>query len=308
MFCVNCGSPYDVAHRFCNKCGHATISSETSSEVLAEPRGTKEVTPETTTPPQVPFAPAPEVTSMSASSEAIGEAAGGGRDFYLFGLWLSLAVLALSFLMCGIAVNLSNPRHGFALALVSLVALSIFLFLAIRERRRQNSLEPASWSPSTTGRVLFLSICFAVVFSVAGAILGAKVGASGAATDAYIADLAQYRLYGKQLSDARNAAAETVPAQIAMYSTITSDVDRLQPVADRLVSEARQYEDRYPASQKVMNENIAVFQQTSKRCDLLRQQIRIADALAPMPPDQQLQEWRARMIPVLKNEDALDGR
>jgi hypothetical protein len=156
--------------------------------------------------------------------------------------------------------------------------------------------------------VLFLSICFAVVFSVAGAILGAKVGASGAATDAYIADLAQYRLYGKQLSDARNAAAETVPAQIAMYSTITSDVDRLQPVADRLVSEARQYEDRYPASQKVMNENIAVFQQTSKRCDLLRQQIRIADALAPMPPDQQLQEWRARMIPVLKNEDALDGR
>ena len=295
MFCVNCGSPYDVAHRYCNKCGHATTEINSPLQNLATKQESEALLP----------ADPPNPTRIPADQGEV--AASESRDFYLLALWLILATFALFFLTCAIAINVTNSRHGFGLALVSLIGMFVFFVLAIRDFRRQRGLQPAQWAPASAGRIVFNGGVFALLLGGLGVALGIQIGASGSATEAYLADMKKFNQYGDRVTESRNAAPETISGQIAMYSSISADVTQLKPVADRLISEAHEYEGRYPAAKKIMDGNIAVFQKTSSRCNFLEREIRIADDIASMPPDLQVQAWRERMIPALKDEDSLDA-
>ena len=156
--------------------------------------------------------------------------------------------------------------------------------------------------------VIGLSI-FAVLTLGGGMILGAQVGMSGAATESYIADLALYQNLGDQVSAARNAAPGTIEGQLAMYAQIESEVQSLNLVVERLKTENRAYAAKYPAAHATTTSSAEAFERTSKRGDLLLQQIAIAKEIGQVQGhDAQLALYRAKMMPVLTAEDRLDGR
>jgi hypothetical protein len=122
--------------------------------------------------------------------------------------------------------------------------------------------------------VIGLSI-FAVLTLGGGMILGAQVGMSGAETESYIADLALYRSLGDKVSAARNAPG-TIEGQLAMYAQIEPELRSLNLVVERLKTENRVYAMRYPAAQATTASSAEAFERTSKRGELLLQQIAIA--------------------------------
>lgn len=140
-------------------------------------------------------------------------------------------------------------------------------------------------------------------------ILGAQVGMSGAETETYIADIALYRSLGDKVSAARNSAPETIEGQLAMYAEIEPEVQSLNVVVERLKKENRAYAARYPAAQATTTGSAETFERTSKRGELLLQQIAIAKEIGQTRGHEaQLAIYQNRLMPVLSAEDHLDRR
>jgi hypothetical protein len=135
------------------------------------------------------------------------------------------------------------------------------------------------------------------------------VGKSGSETEAYIADLALYRQIGDRISQARDSAGQTIAGQLDMYRKIEPDVVALKRILDRLKDENQEYATKYPAAQKTNSSLVAALEKTSKRDELLGEQITVAKEIGTLQTeDAQLALYRKKMLPILADEDHLDGR
>jgi hypothetical protein len=150
---------------------------------------------------------------------------------------------------------------------------------------------------------------FLVVSIAGGMTIGALVGKSGAETEAYIADLALYREIGDRISQARNGAEQTIDGQLDMYRKIEPDVIALKPVIDRLRNENQDYATKYPAAHETTSSSAEAFEKTGKRDELLLKQIAVAKEIGTLQThDAQIALYQEKMVPILTDEDRLDGR
>ena len=140
-------------------------------------------------------------------------------------------------------------------------------------------------------------------------IIGALVGKSGSETEAYISDLALYEDIGDRISKSRNGAEPTIEGQLNMYRKIEPDVIAFKPVLDRLKDENQEYAMKYPAAHKTNSSSAVAFEQTRIRDELLLKQIDVAKEIGALQShDAQLALYREKMMPILADEDHLDGR
>jgi hypothetical protein len=308
-FCVNCGRPYEAFEKFCNSCGkplprpNLDIPQNPETNKLQEhstslPPHESEPTPEEQfiEPPPIPIEK--EVISPSI-------------PFARLTLFSALAIVCLSTVSFAVFDDIYRGKaYLLPFACVVLIACAASLGQA-----RSSWLKIAAYGvkgslPLRLRRKLVIGLSiFAVLTLGGGMILGAQVGMSGAETESYIADLALYRSLGDKVSAARNAASGTIEGQLAMYAQIEPELRSLSLVVERLKTENRVYAMRYPAAQATTTSSAEAFERTSKRGELLLQQIAIAKEIEQTQGhDAQLALYRAKMMPVLTAEDHLDGR
>jgi chromosome segregation ATPase len=135
-----------------------------------------------------------------------------------------------------------------------------------------------------------------------------EIGTSGAETNSLISDVDQMSRFGDRISNARNAAKRTVPAQVEMYKSIEPDVEQLNSVLTRLRNEYATYDNKYPSLHDTIAKALGGVETGLKRMNLLRQQIATAKELADIDDaDEQFRKWQTQMQPLLDRESELDA-
>lgn len=299
-FCVNCGREYAATDHFCNSCGSQVPQQTQISEQVREPLDnpvldTSEPSANPSLPPILDTITPPAVVSPPY-----------GR-FTLFCLGIMCSVSTLGF----VTMDDIYRGHPYLIPFSALVTIALALCVA-RARPLWTQIRSSSSAPEAVKRngKLIRRLCFFLLVSTAGGIvIGAQVGESGAQTEAYVADIATYSRIGDRISQARNKAENTIEGQLEMYEQIEPDVNALEPVTKRLIDENKIYSAKYPSAHDSNASSAAAFENTEKRCDLLLQQIAVAKDIARIrSQDDQLAEYREKMLPILKKEDELDGR
>lgn len=310
-FCVNCGRPYEASEKFCNSCGKPLPRPmvEVPSSIVVQTAQTL---------PQSPASPA-EASESDVSVEIVeapvkpphSEVLSSSIPFARFTLLGGLAIVCCSTIGFVILDDVFR-RKAYLLPFAFLVGVVLVICL------RQAFLVWASIGtygdhdslPIRLRRTLVRRLAiFATLASCGGMLLGAQVGISGEETESYIVDLAMYEHIGQNISDTRNGAEATIEAQLAMYQRIEPNVVALKPVVDRLKSENQVYAARYPAAHATTAASAENFVLTGKRDELLMQQIAVAKEIREVQGhDAQLAMYREKMMPVLAEEDHLDGR
>ena len=305
-FCVNCGTPYEASDNFCNSCGRQT--QKTANRV-----------PETTEPKPVFFSPpaqlaattyVPPPPAIAADDSTItqGEPVAPFGRFALFAL---LGITCCSTLGFGVMDDIFRRR---AYLVPFLIAVCIALAICVKQIRhlweKIGAIEGSDNSRVHLRGVMAWRLSFFLVISIAGGMtIGGLIGKSGSETEAYVADLALYRQIGDRISQARDSAEQTIAGQLDMYRKIEPDVVALKPVVDRLKDENQEYATKYPASRETNSSSAQAFEKTGKRDELLLKQITVAKEIGTLQTeDAQLALYREKMLPILADEDRLDGR
>jgi hypothetical protein len=188
---------------------------------------------------------------------------------------------------------------------IACIGCVLFLKLAVDKWK---SLEQMSTEPDIAVRrwkLLFRSISFAVVFVTIAGIVGFEIGTSGSETNSFVADIREMSSIGDRISQSRDSAGNTLPDQIAMYKSIEQDVEKLSSVLTRLRSEAKIFDQKYPAQRETNQKTIQSIEIGLKRASLLREQIAVAKDLEQLDSTAQWDEWNTRMQPLVDNENAL---
>jgi hypothetical protein len=215
-----------------------------------------------------------------------------------FGLCLSIAALNAA----------ANVAHHYwrvwpVAAISSLVAVVLMLRI------------PGAWRRIETGRddtgyprkLLTRSFVFVVLFVATAALVGAAIGHSGGDTAHLVADFKEMSRLGARISQARNDAEQTVPANIEMYKAIEADVQNFDEVLHRLQAELPVYDDKFPDQHEETTKSMQSIKIGIKRASLIKQQIGVARDIEGLSPDPRWQAWKERMQPLLDAETALDN-
>lgn len=303
-FCVNCGKAYDPSHGFCNTCGQ-----QLAQEVIPPSQSKPEDVPQPPPPPPRPASanmPTASAGNNLFSDSRIAEPRFAGLT--LLSLVLILCCSSIAFIAADDAYRHKPEYIVFFLTAVLLVALCIRgLHQSWRSTRsiEQQSASPAPLSGKLARRLAF----FFAITTLSGGVIGGLVGKSGSETASYLVDIALYRDAGDRISMARNSAARTIADQISMYAKIEPDVQSFKAVVERLKTENRQYDSKYPSAHADTQVFADALVKAGRRGDLLLQQIAVAKQLAKTKSDAvRLMGYRDQMEPLLAQEDQLDGR
>ena len=306
QFCVNCGRPYEASDNFCNSCGKPVPVIINRIPEATTPKPESFSTPPspviaTNVPPPPPAADSDEAKSQDQPTPPFGR-------FTLFALLGMTCCSTLGF------VVMDDAYRGRAYLLPFSIMVCIALAICVRQARgiwgKIGAIEAGDNSRVHLRGVMAWRLSFFLVISIAGGMtIGGLVGKSGSETEAYVADLALYRQIGDRISQARDSAEQTIAGQLDMYRKIEPDVVALKPVVDRLKDENQEYATKYPASRETNLSSEHTFEKTGKRDELLVKQIAVAKEIGTLPTeDAQLALYREKMLPILADEDRLDGR
>jgi hypothetical protein len=293
--CVSCGHPCDPSDRFCYSCGRAierqpeTLVSGTGESPIGSTGAAAQLQPETPSatlvPALQPFAP----------------------PYAQFAILALTSSIALSVIAFNIGDSLARKKWNStpstavaALCAAALLALSLWTWGTLSSITIGESERPSR------KKLLVRSTLFGVLFIVIALGLGAAIGTSGAETDRFIADIRQMSSIGTRIGNARNSAAGTVPAQIAMYKSVEADVIEWDSVLRKLRTDAEIYDQKYPAQQ----EGAKILKSVDiglKRAEFLRRQIALAKQIEALAPDAQWNAWQSQMQPIIDQENALDA-
>lgn len=152
------------------------------------------------------------------------------------------------------------------------------------------------------------SIFFAALFIGTAVLVGAEIGISGAETNSLLSDIDQMSRLGDRISNARNTAERTVPAQLQMYKSIEPDVQQLSSVLIKLRDEYAIYDNKYPSQHDTVTKTLSGVETGIQRMALLRQQIATAKEISEVDDaDEQFRMWQTKMQTLLDRENALDS-
>ena len=302
MFCVNCGKAYEPSYKFCNHCGFPlpSIVGQGEGEHAPEPPLGAATSVDTATetdegPTLVPTATAPPPQESAP-----------------YATFVSL-LLGSTLLISVVVFNVADgfARNRWQATILTAVAMVVAALLARSARcawRRVTSIEPETDAmlKRRHRRVLRNSAIIVLLFFTSAAIIGAAIGRNRAEAVQLAADLEQLSTVGDRISKARSAVEATIPSYVQMYKTIEPDVQELEPTLPRLKTELALYDGKFPAQHEQISKNIAGVETALRRMALLKQQIEVAKQIETLNLNQQLAAWKAQMMPLLANEDALD--
>jgi hypothetical protein len=304
-FCVKCGTPYEASDNFCNSCGRQT--QKTGDQVS-----------ETTQPSQVLFSPPAPITTPAhlppLAIAAVESAPTKGEPAAPFGRFTLFALLGMTCCSTLGFIAMDDLSRGRAYLIPFSIVVCIALAICAKQIRdiweRIGVFERSNSSCEPLRGVIARRLSFFLALSIAGGMtIGGLIGKSGAETEAYVADLALYRQIGDRISQARDSAEKTIAGQLDMYRKIEPDVVALKPVVDRLKDENHEYATKYPASRETNASSAQAFEKTGKRDELLVKQIAVAKEIGELQTeDAQLALYREKMLPILADEDRIDGR
>ncbi len=305
-FCVNCGRPYEASDNFCNSCGK-TIPV-TDNRIPEETTRYSELLP-TQTPSAITtnVPPPPSVADVEQTNSQDRPTAPLGR-FTLFALLGITCCAALGF------VVMDDAYRGKAYLVPFSIMVCVALAICVKQARdiweKIKAIEASDISGAHIRRAMAWRLSIFLVVSIAGGMtIGALIGKNGAETEGYIADLALYSDIGNRISLTRNGAEQTIDGQLEMYRKIEPDVRALKPVIDRLKNENQDYATKYPAAHETNSSSAKAFEKTGKRDELLLKQIAVAKVIGTLPThDAQIALYQEKMVPILADEDRIDGR
>jgi len=306
QFCVNCGRPYEASDSFCNSCGKPVPVIDNRIPEPTTPKSESFLTPSppvitTRVPPLLSVADGDQAKSQGQRTPPFGR-------FTLFALLGMICCATLGF------VVMDDAYRGRAYLVPFSIMVCIVLAICVKQVRdiweEIGVIEASDSSRAHLRGIMAWRLSIFLVVSIAGGMtIGGLIGKSGAETEAYVADLALYRQIGDRISQTRDRAEQTIAGQLDMYRKIEPDVVALKPVVDRLKDENQEYATKYPASRETNSSSAQAFEKTGKRDELLVKQIAVAKEIGTLQTeDAQLALYKEKMLPILADEDRLDGR
>jgi hypothetical protein len=218
-------------------------------------------------------------------------------------------IFALSVVAFAVADDLSRAALSVWIPLMAAIcALPFLLYYADRTRKIFKHLAIIDEAVRQAGkRLLRQGIVFALLFMITASIVGYAVGNSGRETQQLITDVNLQVSLANRIGDQRKSAVKIVPAQIAMYDKLETDVRAYASVCKKLQGDWTVYDGKYPASHKTTETSLHDVEIEVKRADLLLKQIQVARQLRSInDADQQWAGWQNDMQPLLDEENALD--
>jgi len=194
--------------------------------------------------------------------------------------------------------------------IASTIFCLLLLALAVRKAGRLRSIGASNVDVLLCRRKLVRSsVVFAVLFLGTAALVGNGIGSSGAETNNLIADVNKMSQLGERVSNARNTAEQTVPAQVEMYKSIEPDVEQLNSVLLKLKDEWQTYDKKYPSQHETVTKELSGIDTGIRRMTLLHQQIATAKEIGNVDDnaDEQFRMWQLTMQPLLNQENQLDA-
>jgi len=302
VLCRNCGSEVPEIAKFCLSCG--TEIGSTTSEVAIQ---TPTLTPDVTASDLSVTGGATSVVASLHAEMGSTQSAASAHDvpyarFLLHSLGFALCISVIAFEIADSSAH-GHWRLSTTLVVAAVLAM-VFLLLAHRHwaRIKKSAFDDAVYRRKLLSR----SVIFTLLFVITAAIVGGAIGKSGRETGEMVADLREMSRIDARISQARNEAARTVPAQIEMYKSIETDVAEFDAVLHRLQTELAVYDAKFPELHDQTVKSIRTIEVAIRRVIILNEQITVAREIAPLDPAAQWAAWRGRMQPLRNAENALD--
>jgi len=312
VFCVKCGKQYAPDHTFCNHCGQllpAVVAAE-AEIVPAQSTATAMVKEEVEEPP-APITPEPEVTiqepPQSPQASPPVPAAPQQPPYAQFVVFFLGATLVVSVLAFDVGQALTRRTwESIAIDLVAMIGTAILVSKTRNTWRDIISIEPET--EKRHRRTLRNGTIIALLFFTAAALIGAGIGKNRDEAIQLSTDLEQMKTIGSRISKARNLVEASIPSYTRMYKSIGEDVDDLEATFESLKTELAIYDTKFPAQHQTTTDSIASVEQGLKRMALVKKQIALMKTIETLSSDDQITTWRTSMMPLLEQEDALNGK
>lgn len=154
--------------------------------------------------------------------------------------------------------------------------------------------------------LLVTSIIFVLLYLGLAVLLGSVIGQNRAEAVQLNYDITRQKDLADRISRARNAVSNSIPSYVAMYVGIESEVKDYLSTLSRLREELPSYDSKFPAQSETTRKFTNTVEREIRRGNLLMKQIATAKRIASLDEYQQGLTWRSEMLPLLKEEDALD--
>ena len=302
MLCPNCSCELPATAKFCSGCGAAIecptfqVPAQTPVPASSDPPSDRSVPgrlteQEALLPPDIATA-LPTIPTQEAPPYAA---------FVLHSLGFALGMSVVAFEIA------NNLAHGYWRSTAFVVGGLVIAVVSLgRAMNRWGRITESGGNPVYLRKLLTRAIVFTLLFLATAAIVGSAIGKSGQETAEMVADLKEIPKIDNRISEARTAAARSVPAQIEMYSSIEPDVRKFDTVLHRLQAELAVYDTKFPGQHDEIEKSIRSVEVGLKRAEILNQQIRVANEITPLDAAAQWKAWQGKMQPLLSAEAALD--
>ena len=215
----------------------------------------------------------------------------------VLGLAVCLSILAFS--------AAYNVAHGywrvFLIAVIAFLAAIVFMIRlpgALRRIERPDNARDQK-------KLIWLSCLFVLLFIGTATVVGAAIGTSGKETAQLLADSDTRSRLAKTISQARDSAETSIPAQIAMYKDIEPAVHIYDELLRRMQVELPIYDEKFPNQHTKTERTVRSVEFDLKRTDLIKQEIGVARDIELFDPVTQKRSWQERMQPLLDAETDL---
>jgi len=216
-------------------------------------------------------------------------------------LFTSAVIFAL---FDGFARNTTN----FSVEASSLLLAIFFGWFARTSWKSISSIELGN-EPMGRRRVrnlLVTSLVFVVLYLGLAALLGTVIGQNRAEAAQLNNDIDHQKELAGRIGKARNAVSDSIASYLTMYAGIESDVKDYSSTLLRLRDEIPVYNSKFPSQSEAMRKYATTIGKEIRRSELLKKEITSAKQIALLDAYLQADAWRSEMMPLLKEEDALD--
>jgi hypothetical protein len=299
-FCVNCGKQYDPSHKFCNYCGHLIPRTEAQRAPSNMPENSDPLS-------TVPDDHAELAVRLDSMATILANPQTPSAPYATFTLWYLAFAFASSCAIFTVAHALGYNTFGDAATLFLIASLLAACFFAIPGIRTWRRIIATAEPKQRPGRVVIKAVVLALLLFTIFAVAGYTIGRNDAEATQITADVVEMRSIGARVTEARNQTGlVTIDSFIQMYKSIEPDVNRLEVVLHKLVTEYPSYGSKFTGEYSSVSKTISDFNVGIHRMDLLKKQIAVAKRMDGLDENTQRSIWRSEMLPLLEQEDALD--
>jgi hypothetical protein len=286
---------------------HQPISDSLRSELeLRASRRVQAVSAPTSSPAQI--APTLQVTATGQAPAGVPPQKSTSAPYAKFVGQLLLFCFCASVGVFALFDAFARDTTAFTVEGLSILFTLLFGWLGWTTWKSILKSEPRTESKSRrrVKNALVTSTVFILLYLGLAALLGSVIGQNRAEAIQFNVDVDRQKSLADHITKARNAVSNTIPSHLAMYSEIEPDVKGYSLTLSRVRADLDKYDNKFPAQRDATHKYIASIEKEIRRSNLLTKQIAVAKQIGLLDENQQWAVWQSEMMPLLKEEDALD--